>query len=142
MDLFSNSVEQINYIKMDCSKERITSDDKYLIRWDISVHFFENGEISSTTYRQRYKVVRETNACFVIDDNGKHRFVHKVQDGRRFAYLTDNLAINSLRRRVKWRNIHANNALQQANAADAEFVRLFKSDVNEIKDELVIKERN
>lgn len=103
--------------------------DRFLIRWQMSAHVTDSG-MRIDVYRYRFPIVRETNACFVIDDYGEQRFVLKEQNGKRFAYLSDKAAIHSLRRRNLFRRMHAQNAIDACDLIDAKMRELFTDDNN------------
>lgn len=89
-----------------------------LIRYEISTYWQEGKTTAeASVYRKSYRVVRETPACYVIDNYGQEEFVRKEQSGKRFAYVEDEDAFNSLKARVKWRTVHANNSVKSALAA-------------------------
>ena len=104
------------------------NDGLSLIRFDIHVEQFEGGELHACLYRTRYKVTRETAACYVIDVLGTPKYVLKDQTGKRFAYLSDAYAIRSLKKRAYWRVAHAQNAVLRAEEAYALYKRTFEPD--------------
>lgn len=94
-------------------------DKELLYRYDISVY-----TDSSTVYLHTYAIVRRTPKCFVIDRYGHEHFV-LMHARKRFAYPTKELALNSLRERLKWRLRHAHSAVAAAEQAIDEFTNTF-----------------
>jgi len=108
--------------------------DRYLIRYEIIVQLLESGPYARVG-RLRFPIIRETNACFVISDYSKHKYVLKDQSGKRFAYLTDAYTIRSLYSRTKWRKYHARMAMDKAEIAEQEFRKRFLGEHGYIKEE-------
>ena len=42
-----------------------------------------------------FDVIRETPQTYVVDNNGKDRFILKTNNGKRFAYLSKSIAFKS-----------------------------------------------
>ena len=111
-------------IQMHCSHK--VSEIGNLIRYVISAYYYENGGIEISTYRQTYPIVRRTQKCDVIDEYGNEKFV--LRDSRkRYAYPTDELAIESLGKRVYWSERYALNQLNRAQAVYQKYVELFRN---------------
>lgn len=92
-----------------------------LIRYSISL-----GGNSVTLFKELWPVQRETPKCYVIHWGGPaERWILKDPKGKRFAYLSDEDAMNSLRIRTRRRVQHARNALDAALRAQ-EFLENFK----------------
>lgn len=113
----------IEIVEMGKPYELAEDNSIYLFRYEIHVTYTSNNQYEATIYRHRPRVIRETPACYVIDDFGRNRFIRKEQSGKRFAYLNENDAIASLKKRIEWRTIHANNSFIKAKYASELFKR-------------------
>lgn len=92
-----------------------------LIRYSFSL-----SDNSVTLFKELWPVQRETPKCYVIHWGGPaERWILKDPKGKRFAYLSDEDAMNSLRIRTRRRVQHARNALDAALRAQ-EFLENFK----------------
>lgn len=67
-------------------------------------------------FLQEMTVTRYTAKCVVFNDYGIDRFVLKDPNGRRYAYPTKELALNSYIIRKQRQMQHATNTLNQAKA--------------------------
>lgn len=113
---------------IECYGSHLTSPcELYLIRYSISVSFMENGAFYTNVFRERFPVIKETAHMYMIDAHGQTKYVHKDQSGKRFAYLTDEYAIRSLRIRTAWRKTYAHNAVRIAEEASRVYTETFEN---------------
>ncbi len=87
--------------------------DNVLIRWDVQGYYYEDGGTSTSIYRTTYPIMRHTAQCDVIDNYGNDKFVLRNAH-KRFAYPTDELAVQSMIARLDWRLRYANAAVRKA----------------------------
>lgn len=97
-------------IRMHCSYR---TGEGVLIRWDVSGYYYEDGGVTASIYRQTYPIIGYTPKCTVVDSYDNKKYVLK-DSRKRFAYPTDELAIESMIARLGWRLRYANASVMKA----------------------------
>ena len=84
----------------------------------MELYRYHDANMASGPYisLEKYRVIRETPCCYVIDDYGKTRFVLKDQSGKRFAYATVEGAQNSFKIRKRRQRQHIQGYLNHVEA--------------------------
>lgn len=103
--------------------------DTILYRFESHVYVDKNGEATtSQIYLNKYHVKKENAKTFLVDPgDGSLKTILKVQEGKRWAYTSKNLAWESFKKRVEWRAFYSDREAHKVQEIQ-KMVQMFEKD--------------
>ena len=95
-----------------------------------TMSYFVESLITSHIFYSEYEVIKETEKGYWIDEYGHKRFVLKGGEGKRFAYINKQEALESFYYRKKRQIRILNSQLSRAKAGREEAKRILQEEYN------------